>query len=53
MVENGDIVDTFGCYAWCTNGNDLTAYSVVNNAVEPDDFMVDTATESLAIKLVQ
>ena len=53
MDENGDIVDTFGCYAWCTNGDDLTAYSVVNNAVEPDDFMVDTATESLAIKLVQ
>lgn len=53
MDENGEIVDTFGCYAWCTNGDDLTAYSVVNNAVEPDDFMVDTATESLAIKLVQ
>jgi hypothetical protein len=51
--ENGELVDTFGCYAWCTNGDDLTAYSVVNNAVEPDDFMVDTATESLAIKLVQ
>ena len=53
MDENGELVDTFGCYAWCTNGDDLTAYSVVNNAVEPDDFMVDTATESLAIKLVQ
>jgi len=53
MDENGELVDTFGCYAWCTNGDELTAYSVVNNAVEPDDFMVDTATESLAIKLVQ
>jgi hypothetical protein len=53
MDENGEVIDTFGCYAWCTNGDDLTAYSVVNNAVEPDDFMVDTATESLAIKLVQ
>jgi hypothetical protein len=53
MDENGELIDTFGCYAWCTNGDDLTAYSVVNNAVEPDDFMVDTATESLAIKLVQ
>ena len=53
MDENGEVIDTFGCYAWCTNGDDLTAYSVVNNAVEPDDFMVDTASESLAIKLVQ
>jgi len=53
MDENYELIDTFGCYAWCTNGDDLTAYSVVNNAVEPDDFMVDTATESLAIKLVQ
>lgn len=53
LDSDGDLTDTFGCYAWCTSGDDLTAYSVVNNAVEPDDFMVDTATDALAIKLVQ